>query len=150
MPQAPCFSREGNACNGFGPVRQRCNPCQRAYERFLYPARYPRIKKARAELKAKRTPDENRAAWRKYRKKKCWPDGLFDIVFDKQNGKCAICDVSLVKEGRVANVASADHCHNKLIPRGVLCALCNRGLGNFKDNTNYLEKAIEYLVKYES
>lgn len=37
------------------------------------------------------------------------------------------------------------HCHEKDKFRGWLCGNCNIGLGNFKDNVEILEKAIEYL-----
>lgn len=38
-----------------------------------------------------------------------------------------------------------DHNHNSGKFRGMLCHHCNRGLGNFKDNINTLQAAIEYL-----
>jgi hypothetical protein len=40
---------------------------------------------------------------------------------------------------------SIDHCHNTGKVRGLLCDHCNKGLGLFKDNIDYLNKAIEYL-----
>ena len=38
-----------------------------------------------------------------------------------------------------------DHNHKNGKFRGMLCNHCNRGLGNFKDNVQNLEKAILYL-----
>jgi len=38
-----------------------------------------------------------------------------------------------------------DHCHSTGKVRGVLCSRCNVGLGHFKDNTESLQTAIEYL-----
>lgn len=38
-----------------------------------------------------------------------------------------------------------DHNHESGKFRGMLCNHCNRGLGNFKDNINTLQAAIEYL-----
>jgi len=38
-----------------------------------------------------------------------------------------------------------DHDHETGKFRGMLCHHCNRGLGNFKDKIENLEKAIEYL-----
>ncbi len=38
-----------------------------------------------------------------------------------------------------------DHCHTTKKVRGILCGKCNKGLGLFKDNKEYLQKAIEYL-----
>jgi hypothetical protein len=62
-----------------------------------------------------------------------------------KNG-CAICGVkldaySLNKRER----GHIDHCHETGKTRGVLCDLCNKGLGHFKDSIENLNKAIEYL-----
>jgi len=38
-----------------------------------------------------------------------------------------------------------DHCHDKGHIRGVLCSLCNTGLGMFEDNPVRLQRAIDYL-----
>lgn len=50
---------------------------------------------------------------------------------------CEIC-------GETENLA-IDHCHVSGKVRGRLCFNCNGGLGNFKDNVNSLERAIDYL-----
>jgi hypothetical protein len=34
------------------------------------------------------------------------------------------------------------------IRRGLLCSLCNMGLGLFKDDVSALRKAVEYLEKH--
>lgn len=38
-----------------------------------------------------------------------------------------------------------DHCHAKGNNRGLLCSLCNMGLGAFRDNPEILRHAIKYL-----
>ena len=43
---------------------------------------------------------------------------------------------------------SVDHCHTTGKARGVLCTMCNRGLGHFKDNINSLKNAITYLNRH--
>ena len=60
----------------------------------------------------------------------------------EQDGKCAICKELLANPHK-------DHCHSTLKFRGILCQNCNLGLGNFKDNQQYLYSAIEYLEKYK-
>jgi len=40
-----------------------------------------------------------------------------------------------------------DHNHETGKFRGMLCNHCNRGLGNFKDNINNLQAAINYLQR---
>lgn len=55
-----------------------------------------------------------------------------------QNDLCAIC-----KRGDEKLHIDHDHITNKF--RGLLCGLCNRGLGMFRDNANLLTQAIDYL-----
>lgn len=62
-----------------------------------------------------------------------------------QNNECAICS-STQEKTRLA----IDHCHKTLKVRGLLCDLCNRGLGFFRDSTDRLSKAIEYLKVNEN
>lgn len=63
----------------------------------------------------------------------------FSAAFD---GVCHICENTCPSKRRLA----VDHAHDdmKLI-RGLLCINCNKGLGNFKDNVELLEKAIQCL-----
>ena len=59
-----------------------------------------------------------------------------------QNGVCAICGQ---KEPYNGYSLAVDHDHNTNKIRGLLCSNCNRGLGLFRDSTEILEKAIDYL-----
>lgn len=54
-----------------------------------------------------------------------------------QTGCCAICG----KGGKL----SIDHNHANGEVRGLLCAACNSGLGQFTDSVVLLERAINYL-----
>jgi hypothetical protein len=54
--------------------------------------------------------------------------------------KCEIC-------GNVDKLVW-DHCHKNNIFRGTLCSNCNTALGLFKDDTNNLNNAINYLIKF--
>ena len=67
----------------------------------------------------------------------------YESLIHKQNNKCLICDVSFNDENEIR----IDHDHNTNIVRGLLCHHCNCGLGHFKDDTNVLTKAINYLNK---
>jgi len=62
------------------------------------------------------------------------------------NKKCCICGNSeqIGVYGKVKELA-VDHCHTTGKVRGLLCQSCNVGLGAFKDNTEFLQKAITYL-----
>ncbi len=73
---------------------------------------------------------------------------VYDEIFKKQQGLCAICSkpesMIDVREGTVQSL-SIDHDHLTGKIRGLLCNACNRGLGYFKDNPEFLVKAAAYL-----
>ena len=79
-----------------------------------------------------------------------WTVEAYDAVLLAQDGLCAICKVKLTSGNRAdPNKAAADHEHTEPPkPRGILCSLCNSGLGFFKDLPHLLEAAAEYLRKY--
>ncbi len=72
----------------------------------------------------------------------------FNHLREQQKGLCKICGAVLeIKESsslRTKNVA-VDHCHDTGKVRGLLCSMCNKGLGCFNDNIASLEAAILYL-----
>ena len=69
-------------------------------------------------------------------------------IFTAQQGKCAICQISIkFNQGRGCG-AQLDHDHATGKIRGLLCPLCNRGLGKFKDSISNLEAAIAYLKQH--
>ena len=68
-----------------------------------------------------------------------------DLMLKKQNNKCKICNTKFSKV-----TPNIDHCHTTNKVRGLLCRLCNIGLGYFKDNTEILTKAINYLKETET
>lgn len=72
----------------------------------------------------------------------------YQAMFDKQAGVCAICGnaETTVQRGVIARL-SVDHDHVTGKVRGLLCQQCNHGLGHFKDNTEILSNAIDYLMK---
>lgn len=66
------------------------------------------------------------------------------VLFLKQEGRCAICQKH---ETEFARKLAVDHDHKTNKIRGLLCLLCNRGLGLFKDDTVRFQSAIAYLNK---
>lgn len=72
----------------------------------------------------------------------------YSTMHEAQNGVCAICKLPesavVSKSGKKRRLA-VDHCHTTGKIRGLLCSLCNRGLGAFKDSAANLQSAIEYL-----
>lgn len=64
----------------------------------------------------------------------------YNTMLKNQDNKCKICNS--LKGARNLHI---DHCHETGKVRGLLCANCNTGIGNLKDNIELLEKAINYL-----
>lgn len=62
----------------------------------------------------------------------------------KQGNKCKICKIELIKKH-----THLDHCHETGKIRGFLCSQCNHGIGRFNDSLELLDKAVDYLKKYE-
>lgn len=60
-----------------------------------------------------------------------------------QGGRCAICGAT--EPGGRGNRLHVDHCHNSKRVRGLLCAGCNTGLGQMKDDPARLRRAADYL-----
>jgi hypothetical protein len=64
-----------------------------------------------------------------------------------QNNSCAICKKHKDDFSGRGNNFHIDHCHSSGKVRGLLCNNCNAGLGQFKDDIQSLENAIQYLIK---
>ena len=62
----------------------------------------------------------------------------------EQKGCCYICATSFDKVN-----PTVDHSHTSGAVRGILCGKCNAGLGMFKDNVDFVKKAVEYLNNHE-
>jgi len=81
----------------------------------------------------------------------------YSSMLEAQRGVCAICKnpetaihKSKTVDGYVSKVRrlAVDHCHKTGKIRGLLCGECNKSIGGFKENEDYLFSAIEYLEKY--
>ena len=70
----------------------------------------------------------------------------YERMYTEQGGVCKICHLP---PNHNSNLLCIDHCHETGKVRALLCDLCNRGLGYFKDDTRLLDRASEYLRAYE-
>lgn len=73
----------------------------------------------------------------------------YDLMFTTQQGVCAICgnpERAVKNKSQTLRNLAVDHCHTTGKIRGLLCTHCNQGIGNFRDNPDFLTKAIEYLM----
>jgi len=71
----------------------------------------------------------------------------YDNLSATQNNSCAICYINF--EELPSKQKHIDHCHTTNKIRGLLCSLCNTSLGGFKDNSDLLDSAKQYLAKEE-
>lgn len=67
----------------------------------------------------------------------------FNEMSKTQNDKCAIC--SKPKEENLKGRLFIDHSHKTGKIRKLLCNNCNSGIGQFKEDVNLLQYAINYL-----
>ena len=67
----------------------------------------------------------------------------YEELLQKQGGLCAICGTDSPKGRR--DSWHIDHNHDTGKVRGLLCWLCNSGLGKFRDNFELLTKAANYI-----
>lgn len=61
----------------------------------------------------------------------------FQRMSENQENLCLIC-----KEFKPLCV---DHDHKTGRIRGLICASCNKGLGHFRDNVEFMQRAIDYV-----
>ena len=69
----------------------------------------------------------------------------YQTLRKKQNDLCAVCG-----EAEIGRALAIDHDHKTGKIRGLLCKGCNRGLGYFRDRSDLLDKAKEYLNAHAS
>ena len=74
----------------------------------------------------------------------------YQEMLEAQNGVCAICENHETRRNPDGSyrLLAVDHCHESQKIRGLLCTGCNTGIGLFRDNPEYLAKAIEYLKSH--
>ena len=69
------------------------------------------------------------------------------VMYEKQNGQCAICGADTASNGTRKNFC-VDHDHETGKVRGLLCHNCNVSVGLMKDSPSLLRKAAKYLESY--
>jgi hypothetical protein len=97
---------------------------------------------------------------REYAKKRCkkaikngWLKSHYNITLEDynkllkmQNNCCAICSLNQSENKKAFAV---DHNHKTGKVRGLLCSLCNQGIGFLKDDIKILKRAMKYLKFYD-
>lgn len=108
-----------------GHNQKRCKPCHAEWYR-----EYKR------DWQRKNGGGETRD---RVRRKNGGSDELAEAMLYAQDFRCAICGAGINMSGHM------DHNHTTNEVRGMLCVLCNTGLGKFRDNPELLRQAANYL-----
>jgi hypothetical protein len=123
-----------------------CNVCKETKQVSEF---YPTYKKE-GQLRAscKECTKLGTSAYQRQKKFGLSPSDFSEMVM-KQNGACAICGCTDTGSKRTASL-NIDHCHETGEVRGLLCHSCNLVLGHAKDNTEVLQRAIDYINSHNS
>ncbi len=126
---------------------KKCIHCQKIKNITLFSVskgnkdgRKGECKKCQTYLNIYRTHMHHNKNKRSSEKKITLAKQMVQKYINEQNNKCDICKIPFENDNWCV-----DHCHDKGHVRGLLCELCNRGIGHFKDNITKLENAIKYL-----
>lgn len=125
------FSRRSSSKDG---LQSQCKACNHAWQTA--------------------NPEKRRDTWNRYRRSAYMKQkyGLtieeYWSLYRRQNERCAICGVHGDDAGQhtVQQLPlHVDHDHETGAVRGLLCRLCNMGLGSFRDSREALLAALDYL-----
>jgi hypothetical protein len=129
-----CLRQEGKS--------KRAAALQAEHERYLE-AHRAEVERTKPERMARRKrKQENR---RLVRVRGITLDD-YDRMYAAQDGRCAICR-EINKFKRRFHV---DHCHATGRVRSLLCNTCNTGLGSFRDRTDLMLAAVQYLNAHKT
>ncbi len=132
------YSNKGNKDG----LSYKCKECKDAQGRL-----YRKNNKEKVAAQKRAYFERTREKTRDYMYRRNYGIGLEEVneILEKQNHQCAICGHSEPHERFVAATLVVDHCHENNKVRGLLCRDCNMGLGHFKDDSELLQKAANYL-----
>ncbi len=148
------YSRFKHGCGG---IKSWCKACSMAYEmrRRQKPSIKPRVQEYMKAYRIKNGAEMRRRARENYRKNGSGNRfnrirntfGLsredYEGMITSQKNCCAICRTPFS-----TSTPHVDHCHTTGMVRGLLCPLCNYGLGSFRDTPAFMSSAIEYLNQH--
>lgn len=119
---------------------QKKNPKKAAANNAAYRKRHPEKANRASDAWKNRNPERVRLTHVK--RKFGLTEEAYIMLLSAQSNSCAICNEKFTKTPHV------DHNHNTNVVRGLLCDLCNRGLGFFREEVLRLLAAAEYLKSH--
>lgn len=126
-------------------VRYRADPAKQKSASTRWRQAHPeRVRELRAAQNLRNQANGKPLEWHwKHKFGMTIEEGM--ALFDAQGGLCAICGTALERPAYGNRSTHLDHDHVTKCVRGFLCINCNHGLGNFLDEPDLLEIAVEYL-----
>ena len=133
---------EFHVCSGYSAPY--CKPCSYKYNSAQKKKHREKFNARERDRWAKMSPEDRYFSWASKPGVHGITKDTFFALYKKQGGVCPICNKELPLDfGK--DIFVLDHCHSTKVIRGILCQLCNRGLGHFKDCQQTLQRAIQYL-----
>ena len=133
-----------------GPQRERILEQKRESWYRNHDSNLEKLRQRHTDPEFRRKQRERRAKWRasdprgahRHNLKSFYGMTLeeWDMLVTAQLGRCAICNTP----GDLV----IDHCHEAGHIRALLCAICNLGLGHFRDDPARLRAAAAYIEMY--
>ncbi len=130
------FHKSGNRKSGYHPYCKECR-CKKAKDRYL------RDKEKIKSRNNKWWANESNMRKMVLAKYGMTPEDYL-ILFNLQEGRCAVCDQHQLELDHRLNV---DHDHQTGEIRGLLCRNCNMALGLLRDNSLLIGRLKEYVEK---
>jgi hypothetical protein len=143
-------------------VRKQCNDCRKIYRKKAHKDN-PKIKRRQARNwvnknrdkvneEARRRRSENRKRYKGYTLKRDFGITLiqYEKMLNEQGGLCKLCnrpETAKHQSGHTKELA-VDHDHVTKNIRGLLCWVCNTGIGKLQDDPVLLRKAANYIEKH--
>lgn len=128
---------------------KKCSGCQKQLDESNFYKGYRNCKICHQKIVSKYQDNNKEKVALGNRKRKLFNrygltvDG-YEILFKKQEGKCAICKSTKTKNKNSENLF-VDHCHTTKRVRGLICHKCNILLGKLKDDVDWLLSAVKHL-----
>lgn len=147
------LSEYGKDKNGLDGYTYLCKECRRAANKAWRAVNKDKVKQMNAKNQDKRKlyylTSKGVESSRRVHLKRKFNMTLeeYNVMSEAQNHKCYICGKPEMNNKN--KVLCVDHDHRTGAIRGLLCGLCNKGLGCFLDNQKLLNQAIKYLQNYE-